>query len=304
MKSKRYMKNSYGVLAALCGLVAIAAQFLFGGNSGLMAANVVIDSQVDVHCEQLVRTNDAAITVRHLLYKEGSTAGTGAAVCGAGDLPLGTIDNTEASTGVSQNVLLLGKSKTRKMVANAAMATLGVWVYTAANGKVQVQPTSAGTYYRVGRLLTASGADADVIEVETCLPRLITVIAALGNTNSEISGVTISSQTSAALTGTLTGTANGSLVDIAAAAGACGGGATPANTDVDAAIATAVATIVSGTNEQLKELQTQLNAAIVDVANLITHVTAMRTKLEELGDDTRAALSTGLAAGGELLVLA
>lgn len=64
------------------------------------------------------------------------------------------------------------------------------------------------------------------------------------------------------LTGTLTGTANGSMVDVAASAGACAGGATPSATDVDAAIATAVASIVTGTNEQLKELQTKLNAAL------------------------------------------
>lgn len=66
----------------------------------------------------------------------------------------------------------------------------------------------------------------------------------------------------AALTGTLTGTANGSLADVAAAAGACAGGATPSATNVDAAIATAVAPIVSGVNEQLKELQAAVNGII------------------------------------------
>ena len=66
----------------------------------------------------------------------------------------------------------------------------------------------------------------------------------------------------AALTGTLTGTANGALVDVAAAAGACAGGSSPTAGNVDTAIATAVATIVSGTNEQLKELQTTVNALV------------------------------------------
>lgn len=68
--------------------------------------------------------------------------------------------------------------------------------------------------------------------------------------------------TLAALGGALTGTVDGDLADIAAAAGACGGGATPANTDVDAAIATALAPIVTGTNTNLKEIQTTLNALI------------------------------------------
>jgi predicted RecA/RadA family phage recombinase len=64
------------------------------------------------------------------------------------------------------------------------------------------------------------------------------------------------------LSGTLTGTANGSLADIAATAAACAGGAEPSAAQVDTAIALAVSTIVSGTNEQLKELQTKLNATL------------------------------------------
>lgn len=72
--------------------------------------------------------------------------------------------------------------------------------------------------------------------------------------------------TAAALTGTLTGTVNGALVDIAATAGSCAGGSSPTAGNVDTAIATAVATIVSGANEQIKELQTTINALIVDLA--------------------------------------
>jgi len=64
------------------------------------------------------------------------------------------------------------------------------------------------------------------------------------------------------LSGTLTGTANGSMVDIAATAAATAGGATPTAAQVDAGIATAVASIVTGTNEQLKELQTKVNALL------------------------------------------
>lgn len=79
-----------------------------------------------------------------------------------------------------------------------------------------------------------------------------------------------------ALTGTLTGTVNSALVDIAAAAGACAGEATPSATQVDAAIATAVATIVSGTNEQLKELMTaqgQSRTAIVALTDAVKEIT-------------------------------
>ncbi len=64
------------------------------------------------------------------------------------------------------------------------------------------------------------------------------------------------------LTGTLTGTVNGSLVDVSATAGACAGGATPTAGNVNTAIATAVASIVTGVNEQNKELLTKLNAVL------------------------------------------
>lgn len=64
------------------------------------------------------------------------------------------------------------------------------------------------------------------------------------------------------LSGALTGTANGSLADIAATAGACAGGATPTAAQVDTAIATAVASIVTGVNEQNKELQTKINSLL------------------------------------------
>jgi len=66
----------------------------------------------------------------------------------------------------------------------------------------------------------------------------------------------------AALAGTLTGTVDGTLADIAATASAVVGGATPTAAQVDTGIALAVSTIVSGTNLQLKELQTKVNAVI------------------------------------------
>jgi hypothetical protein len=66
----------------------------------------------------------------------------------------------------------------------------------------------------------------------------------------------------APLTGVLTGTADGAMVNVAAAAAATAGGATPSAAQVDAGIATALAPVVAGVNEQLKELETKLNALI------------------------------------------
>lgn len=75
-------------------------------------------------------------------------------------------------------------------------------------------------------------------------------------------------QASATLAGTLTGTVDGALADIAATAAACAGGSSPSATNVDDAIATAVASIVTGTNTQIKEIQTLLNKLS---AALVTH---------------------------------
>ena len=66
----------------------------------------------------------------------------------------------------------------------------------------------------------------------------------------------------ATVAGTLTGTVDGTINDVAAVGGACAGVAEPSATQVDAAIATAVAPLVTSTNLALKELQTQLKAAL------------------------------------------
>ncbi|GAA5137431.1 hypothetical protein GCM10023213_14090 [Prosthecobacter algae] len=160
------MKNILtGVPALICGLLAIAAQSLFGAGSGYVAAANTYDAAVDVHKTKRTRTNDAAVSARHLLWKEGTTPGTTVALCGANDIPLGTIDNTESSTGIAQDVLLLGRGMTKKMVASEAMATLGVNVYAAASGKIALNGV-----VKVGVLRTTAAADGDVVEVEDCVP--------------------------------------------------------------------------------------------------------------------------------------
>ena len=163
MKNKRYMKNSHGVLAALCGLVAIAAQLLFGAGSSYLAANTY-DGGIDIP-KNLVRTNDVAISARHLLWAEGTTPGTTAALATAATLALGTIDNIETETGIAQKINPLKSGYYVKLVANAAMATLGVNVYQAASGKI----ATTGVIL-VGKLRSLAGADGDVVLVEACNP--------------------------------------------------------------------------------------------------------------------------------------
>ena len=135
-----------------------------------LAANTY-DAAVETHDGTIRRTNDAAVTARHLLWQQGSTDG-GVAVNIATTCPLGSIDNTETATGVGMTVLLLGKGPTKKMVASEAI-TAGEQVFTAAAGKVQDTPTGA-TVYLVGTALTAAGADGDIIEVQDCTPVKLT----------------------------------------------------------------------------------------------------------------------------------
>lgn len=143
-------------------ILAVAA--MVSAIRGLRLAANNYDAAVEVHDATIRRTNDAAVTARHLLWKQGSTD-NGIALCAATDLPLGTVDNVTTQVGISQTVNLLGKGPTKKMVANAAI-TAGARVYTAAAGKVS--PTFGGTLFQVGIALTAAAADGDIIEVADC----------------------------------------------------------------------------------------------------------------------------------------
>jgi hypothetical protein len=124
------------------------------------------DAAVTTHEAAVNRTNDAAVTTRHLLWKKGAADGT-VAVSTATDFALGTIDNVTTGTDENQSVLLLGKGSTKKMVANSAIAA-GANVYAAAAGKVD----NTGTI-QVGIALTAAAADNDVIEVLDQVPTLV-----------------------------------------------------------------------------------------------------------------------------------
>lgn len=150
-------------------ILAVAA--MVSACRGLRLAANTYDAAVETNICSVRRTNDAAVTARHLLWQKGATDG-GVAVNIATTCPLGTIDNEETGTGEGQTVLLLGKGATKKMVANEAI-TAGEQVFTAAAGKVQDTPAGA-TVYLVGTALTAAAADGDIIEVQDCVPVKLT----------------------------------------------------------------------------------------------------------------------------------
>jgi hypothetical protein len=152
-------------------ILAVAA--MVAAFRGLRLAANTYDAAVETHESAITRTNDAAVTARHLLWATGAAAG-GVAVNTASTIPMGTIDNIESATGQRQSVLLLGKGSTKKMVANEAI-TEGERVFGAAAGKVQDLPAGAGTYQCVGVALTGSSNDGDIIEVLDCVPFAVVV---------------------------------------------------------------------------------------------------------------------------------
>lgn len=137
----------------------------FSGRQALFLANI---GETTNEGSKSFKT-DAAIATRHLLYKKGSDADH-IAVCGASDIPIGTVPDEADAAEIDIEVCLLGiHSCTRLMIASEAIA-MGVAVYTAANGKIQDLPAGAGTYYQVGYALTAAAADGDKVEVQHCAP--------------------------------------------------------------------------------------------------------------------------------------
>jgi hypothetical protein len=160
-------------MKTLIHMILLAVAAMVAAFRGLRLCANTYDAAVETHECSVIRTNDAAIATRHLLWKKGAGDGT-VAINTDGDIPLGTIDNIETGTAERQAVFLLGKGPTKKMISSEAIAA-GEQVYTADDGKVQDLPAVAGTYYCVGTALTTT-TDADqVLEVADCVPFAVVV---------------------------------------------------------------------------------------------------------------------------------
>lgn len=160
----------------------IAACFVGGLRSQFATANV--ETAAGTH-KVLTRRSDAALTSRHLLVKAGSDA-LHAAVCGAGDYPIGSTTDSPAAAEEILNVNPLNNSEYTRRLRCATALAANIDVYTAANGFVQGEPAAAGTYYKVGRtvaLAVQEAANSYVVEVAPCAPVKLIVVAALTSTN-------------------------------------------------------------------------------------------------------------------------
>lgn len=168
-------------LVSLIALVAMTVLFLlaaFRGDSTAFALANAIDT--GTHDGPITRVADAAIS-RYLLVKIGATD-TSVDVNGVTDRPIGSTANEASAANDRIPVKLLSDDETSLLVASEAIS-VGDTIYTAASGKVQNEPATAGTYYRIGRALTAAAADGDLIEVVTNPPIKVVVIAAFTSTD-------------------------------------------------------------------------------------------------------------------------
>jgi hypothetical protein len=143
------------------------------------------------HAGYLTVTAASAFTSKYLLAKADSTAGE-VDVCGASDCPVG-VATDDADEGDPLAIKILGVSPQSILVtANGAIAAES-YLYAAANGEVQSEPTAAGTYYLIGRALGAATAAGDHIEAETCVPVKLIVLAKPTSTVAAITALTFSS---------------------------------------------------------------------------------------------------------------
>jgi hypothetical protein len=144
--------------APLC-LIAMAFQ-----KGRLVAANIADGT----HAGSLTKKATAAITTRNLLVKFGATADL-LAVNGVADEPLGPCVD-EAGINDPATIRLLGIYPETVIMVGVEAVAAGADVYTAASGKVQDLPTANGTYWKVGKALTACTGDNDAFEVAHCTP--------------------------------------------------------------------------------------------------------------------------------------
>lgn len=150
------------VVCAIIGVLIASLAAIWGGWKHRSRNHVRLANGLGTGVREdgtLAKKTDAAITVRHLLYKSGSDVDH-VAVAGATDAVIGTVDDLAAAAEELLTVTPLGKGhRTKRMVANAAI-TAFTRVYQAASGKVAPTGTRC-----VGIALEAASADLDPIEV-------------------------------------------------------------------------------------------------------------------------------------------
>lgn len=180
MKDVFYMILMAGLVAAIVGLavpLCIAAGKQLGRQ---LAANANLDG---THADGVVtRQAEEAISTRHLIVRQGTTKGSQVLICDEDEAPYGICLDEPALDDYAAIRLLGGGSGTALLVASEAI-TADDDIYVADNGKVQDEPGTAGTYYRIGKAVTSASGDGVLLEALVHAPVKVVVIAALTSTN-------------------------------------------------------------------------------------------------------------------------
>jgi hypothetical protein len=142
------------------------------------------------HAGYVTVTAASAFTSKYLLAMADSTAGE-VDVCGASNCPVG-VATDDADVGDPLALKILGVSPQSVLVTASAAFAAESYLYTAANGQVQTEPATAGTYYLIGRALNAAIAAGDHVEAETCVPVKLIVLAKPASTVAAINALSFS----------------------------------------------------------------------------------------------------------------
>lgn len=156
--------TSLFVLAVILGLVAWITARPRG--SQLTALANVAEGR---WCGGKTYLADAALATRYLLAKIGSDSGHIAAA-GTADIPLGIVTDEAAAAEDPVNVAVFGTTEGSQLVVASAAIAAGDMIVSAASGKVRTLPATTGTYYIIGRAVTAAAADGDLVQITPSFP--------------------------------------------------------------------------------------------------------------------------------------
>lgn len=156
--------------------LAIAGFFIGGLRKTFATANVETATGTD---KVFTRRADAAHSDTHLLVKTGSDA-FHIAVAGAADRPFGSTSDSPDNAEDITHVDPLERTDSSRRLRCATALAADIDVYSAANGFVQAEPTTAGVFWWVGRtaaLAVQEGSGNYVVQVVTHTPIKLTVAA-------------------------------------------------------------------------------------------------------------------------------
>lgn len=126
------------------------------------------NSATGTHAGAVTRTASVALSQRHLLVKNHTSAGQ-VALNGSNDIPLGIAVDEADTAGDPVAVALLGATGSSLLGVASASVAAGDYLIPAAAGKVVKRPSSTGTYNVIGRALHGASAN-DLVEFDPCLP--------------------------------------------------------------------------------------------------------------------------------------